>query len=242
MQQIISDEFDYKIGLYALYPLDIITEYPSTDVLINICKSFENQYVTLGATFMGKYLTINDCNVVGYIAESIFYPIIKEHIIDFERGPKQLSPDYYGMNKQFEFELKLFIGKPGFDIGNFESYVNMLVENGGVYRKLFRTKYLAFEYSIDSNKTKIVKFHYLNVYNLVGYSGKHPISMQIKQKVWYNIRPCAVNHWYDTDKTPQMFIEQIVKCIQYCPHIENKLEKINSIVNQFNEIKLKYAI
>jgi len=23
---------------------------------------------------------------------------------DFEEGPKQLSPDYYGMNKEYEFE------------------------------------------------------------------------------------------------------------------------------------------
>jgi len=47
---------------------------------------------------------------------------------DFEEGPKQASPDYYGINKHFEFEQKVFMKSPGFDIGNFTSYINMLCE------------------------------------------------------------------------------------------------------------------
>ena len=131
--------------------------------------------------------------------------------------------------------------QPGFDIGNFTSYVNMLTEDGGVYKKLFKTKYLVFEYSIIDEKIKIIKFHYLNVYNLVGYSGKTPITMQIKKNVWYNIRPESVKKWYLTYKTPQLFIDKIIECINNCPHIEDKITKINSIASQFNNIKLKYT-
>jgi hypothetical protein len=190
---------------------------------------------------MGKTIPICNCNAVGDILEDIFYPIIKHTIGDFEEGPKQASPDYYGLNKSFEFEQKTFMKSPGFDIGNFTSYVNMLCEAGGVYKKLFKTKYLVFEYAIINGKIKIIKFHYLNVYNLVGYSGKTPITMQIKKNMWYNIRPDSVKNWYSPTKNPQIFIDKIIECINKCPHIEDKADKIANITAQFNDIKLKYT-
>jgi len=218
-----------------------IQEYPNKEILVNLCKTFEEQEITLTATFMGKIIPIYNCNAVGNILEDVFYPIIKEKLDDFEEGPKQASPDYYGENKIFEFEQKVFMKTPSFDIGNFTSYVNMLTEDGGVYKKLFKTKYLIFEYSIIGEKIKILKFHYFNVYNLVGYSRKTPITMQIKKNVWYNIRPESVKKWYSSDKTPQLFIDKIIECINECPHIEDKINKINSITTQFNKLKLKYT-
>jgi hypothetical protein len=215
-----------------------IEKYPNNEILINICKSFEEQEITLSATFMGKNISICNCNTVGDILEDIIYPIIKNKLDDFEKGPKQASPDYYGNNKYFEFEQKVFMKNPGFDIGNFTSYVNMLCEDGGVYKKLFKTKYLIFEYIIIDEK--IIKFHYLNVYNLVGYSGKTPITMQIKRNMWYNIRPECCKKWYCTTKTPELFINKIIECINNCPHIEDKITKINNIINQFENLKLKY--
>ena len=221
--------------------LETIEKYPNSKKLINICKSFEEKEIIITASFMGKNIPIYNCNAVGDILEDIFYPIIKEQIEDFEKGPKQASPDFYGINKNFEFEQKVFIKNPGFDIGNFTSYVNMLCENGGVYKKLFKTKYLVFEYTIINKKIKIIKFHYLNVYNLVGYSGKTPITMQIKKNMWYNIRPDSIKKWYCSEKTPQLFIDKIIECINNCPHIEDKEDKITSIINQFDTLKLKYT-
>jgi len=187
-----------------------VLTYPNSEILVKVCKSFEKQEIILTSTFMGKIIPIVNCNAVGDILEDVFYPMIKDKLGDFEEGPKQSSPDYYGNDKSFEFEQKLFMNNPCFDIGNFTSYVNMLSENGGVYKKLFKTKYLIFEYSITDDKIKIIKFHYLNVYNLVGYSGKNPMTMQIKNKVWYNIRPTCVTGWYSPDKNPQLFIDKII--------------------------------
>lgn len=218
-----------------------VPSYQNSEILINICKSFEDQNIILQATFMNITIPIYNCNAVGIILEDIFYPIIKNKLIDFEKGPKQESPDYYSNGKTFEFEQKVFMKQPGFDIGNFTSYVNSLTEDGGVYKKIFKTKYLIFEYAINAEKIKIIKFHYLNVYNLVGYSGKTPITMQIKKKVWYNIRPECVKKWYSIDKTPQIFINKIVECINICPHIDDKITKINSIITQFDNLKLKYT-
>jgi hypothetical protein len=223
--------------------LDIIQKYPNSEMLMNICRSFEAQEISITVTFMGKSIPICNCNAVGDILEDVFYPLIKEQIDDFEEGPKQASPDYYGLNKSFEFEQKVFMKSPGFDIGNFESYVDSLCKEGGVYKKLFKTKYLVFEYAIINGKIKIIKFHYLNVYNLVGYSSKiYPITMQNKRGMWYNIRPDSVKNWYCSKKTPQMFIDNIIKCITECPnHIDDKTGKIASITDQFNDIKLKYT-
>lgn len=219
----------------------ILPDYPNSKILKNICKSFEEQEISLIVTFMGRNIPICNCNAVGDILEDIFYPIIKEILDDFEKGPKQASPDYYGMNKYFEFEQKVFMKSPRFDIGNFTSYINMLCEDDGIYKKLFKTKYLIFEYIIINKKIKIIKFHYLNVYNLVGYSGKTPMTMQIKKNIWYNIRPDSVKKWYCPTKTPKLFIDKIIECINICPHIEDKINKITIITNQFESLKLKYT-
>jgi hypothetical protein len=233
-----SDISDVEMGDLEL---ESFADYPRSQILIRVCKSFEKMDVGLVATFMGKNIPICNCNAVGDILEDVFYPIIKESLDDFEEGPKQASPDYYAMNRQFEFEQKVFMKQPGFDIGNFTSYVNMLCEAGGVYKKLFKTKYLVFEYTIVEGKIKMIAFHYLNVYNLVGYSGKTPISMQIKKKVWYNIRPESAKKWYLPTKTPHVFIEKIIECIRECPHLEDKEEKIASIKTQFDDLKSKYT-
>lgn len=226
----------------SLSVLKPFSGYPNSEMLNVICKSFEEQEISLTAIFMGKSIPICNCNAVGDILEDIFYPIIRDILDDFEEGPKQVSPDYYGASKTFEFEQKVFMKQPGFDIGNFTSYVNMLSEDDGVYKKIFKTKYLVFEYNISNKKIKIVKFHYLNVYNLCGYSGKTPITMQIKKNMWYNIRPESVKKWYSPTKTPQLFIDKIIECIKLCPHIEDKTTKIASISNQFDDLKLKYTI
>lgn len=221
--------------------LEPVQQYANNEILTTICKSFEGQMITLTVTFMGKSIPICNCNAVGDILEDIFYPVIKDKIDDFEKGPKQSSPDYYGTDKYFEFEQKVYMKYPGFDIGNFTSYINMLCEDGGVYKKLLKTKYLVFEYAIINKQIKIIKFHYLNVYNLVGYSGKTPITMQIKKNMWYNIRPDCVKKWSCTAKTPHLFINNILECIRQCHHIEDKESKITTITNQFESLKLKYT-
>lgn len=219
-----------------------LISYTNEDKLIHVCKTFECKEVQLFASFMGKSIQICNCNAVGDILEDIFYEKIKKEIDDFEEGPKQSSPDYFGMNKYFEFEQKVFMINPGFDISNFTSYVNQLCEPDGVFRKLFRTKYLIFEYFINEKNIIIKQFHYLNVYNLVSYNGKYPISMQVKKNIWYNIRPDNVKNWYMKEKNPMLFIDKIIECIKLCHHIDDKENKINNITNQFNYILSKYTL
>ena len=201
------------------------------------------QKIEMFVTCMNIQLQLKNCNVVGDIFEDVFYQIVRENLTDFEQGPKQASPDYYGDNKQFEFELKTFTKQPGFDIGNFTSYISQLCEENGLFRKILNTKYLIFEYMMDTNNVvTIKKFYYLNVWNLVSYTGKYPISMQVKKNMWYNIRPDSVKNWNDSTKTFHVFIEQLIQCINMCHHIEDKQTKILNIKNQYTSLISKYTL
>ena len=174
--------------------------------------------------------------------EDIIYAKIKEKLDDFEEGPKQASPDFYGDNKNCEFELKVFGNDPNFDISNFQSYIEQLCSPNGVFKKLFKTKYIIFEYTQEKQNFKIKKFYYMNVWNLVSYTGKWPVSMQVKKSVWYNIRPSNTKEWSSPNKTSDKFIEQIIKCITNCNQITDKEIKIKNIKDQYRQIKLKYNI
>lgn len=219
----------------------IIYTYPNEKKIIEKCKTFENKEITINASFMNKNINISNCNAFGNIFEDIFYSIIKDDFVDIIEGPKQTSPDFYGDNKKQEFELKTFTLHPGFDIGNFTSFINQICEENGIFKKILNTKYLVFEYTTNK-KIKIKKFHYLNIWNLVSYSGKYPISMQVKKNMWYNIRPDSVKNWYDKDKSFHIFITNILKCINECHHIEDKEKKINSIKKQYKELIIKYTL
>ena len=59
-----------------------VPSYQNSEILINICKSFEDQNIILQATFMNITIPIYNCNAVGIILEDIFYPIIKNKLID----------------------------------------------------------------------------------------------------------------------------------------------------------------
>jgi len=217
--------------------------YANETELLDVCNSFVKQSAKVYCEFGGRRIPIANCNLVGDLLEDIVYPFIKEKLPDFEEGPKQASPDFFGDNKNYEFELKVFKGGPGFDIGNFASFVTQLAKEGGVYRKLFNTKYMVFEYDINPEcEITIVRFHYLPVYKLVSYSSKYPISMQVKRGQWYNIRPDSVKNWYSTEKTPEMFIDKIIACIAQCPEMENREEKVTDILHQFLDIKSKYTL
>jgi hypothetical protein len=216
--------------------------YKNEQQLKEVLQTLENETLEIFAKFMNKTYTIVDCNIVGNLMEDIIYAKIKEKLDDFEEGPKQASPDFYGDNKNCEFELKVFGNDPNFDISNFQSYIEQLCSPNGVFKKLFKTKYIIFEYIQEKQNFKIKKFYYMNVWNLVSYNGKWPVSMQVKKSVWYNIRPSNIKEWSSPNKTSDKFIEQIIKCITNCNQNTDKEIKIKNIKDQYRQIKLKYNI
>jgi len=222
--------------------MDVLPIYSKENDLIRICKSFVGQSVKITASFMGSSILIINTNTVGDILQSIFLPIFKEEL-GFVEGLPQQFPDYYGDNtKDFYFEQKVYTNSPGFDLANFASYIDQLCKDGAVFDKLFRTKYLIWEYSINGFEIIIKNFHYLNIWNIPSYTGVHPISLQVKRGMWYNIRPGAVSGWTDQSKTPGLFIKHIIECINVCDQIRDKNEKIEKINKQWFDLSEKYRL
>lgn len=216
---------------------------PNYDNLVERCNNFVSHKIKLLASFSfdDKQTQVSNCNAVGDILESIFYPRFKQIMPSMKVGPKQSSPDFWTERKKFEYEMKTYTIKPSFDIANFSSYISQLTEDHGVFRKLFRTKYIVFEYEIKDEIIVIKSFHVLNVWQIVGYSGKYPITLQNKRRMWYNIRPSSANDWNDKEKTPDKFIASIIQAIKECPNnIKKKDDIISNIQKQYAKIKLKY--
>ena len=218
---------------------------PNQQKFKDICNKFIGHKITLIAKFSfdGKTTKINNCNAVGEILEDVFYERFKKAIKTLEEGPKQDAPDYWTHNKKYEYEQKVFMKSPCFDISNYRSYIEQLARKNGVMRKLFKTKYIVFKYDIVGYDIILKSFDMLNVWNIVVYGSKYPITIQNKKGMWYNIRPSSPKDWYNKEKTPDRFIESIIESIRKCPNdIPNKDEIIDNISDKYKKIKKVYKI
>ena len=215
----------------------VCMEYPHILKLERLCKSFIGKEIYLVCTFNGKSTRIGNVNIIGDLLEDVFFPYYKEVCSDFEKGPKQESPDFFAQDKTFLFEQKAFYKNPSFDISNFTSFIHEISKPNGLVTKLFYTKYLVYEYDIHDERFIITGFWLLNVWNLPQYDNKYPMSVQIKKNMWYNIRPGAKTKWLDTCKTPMRFLENLIKCLDMCNHVIDKQTMRQSIITQMEEAK-----
>lgn len=210
---------------------------PDSDKINELCQRLIGATVELNFSIRlvdGNDISgiLENCNIVGDSLENIVYPFIKKHINTFEEGPKQSSPDFWNRDKEFEYEMKAFQGSPGFDIGNFESYINQLSLQGGVNKKLYKTKYMIFKYSLKDGKVKIDDFSMKNVWELVGYGGKYPITIQNKRGMWYNIRPGSYKNIKSLKHVPETFIKNVCDAIQICPNNISCRETLIEMIKQ----------
>ena len=214
-------------------------EYQHLENLQTVCNGFKGKKITLTANFGGRSIQINNPNLVGDLLEDVFFPFYKEACPDFEEGPKQESPDFHAQGKNFDFEQKAFTGSPGFDISNFTSFVHQLSKPGGLEKKIFKTKYLVYEYKMENDAFIIKDVWILNIWDLPVYDKTYPISVQVKKKMWYNIRPGAKSGWNDKTKTPTKFLAKLIECIDLCAHLDNSSDLKASILIQMEEAKIR---
>jgi len=206
--------------------------------LVQVCELMLNNPVKIVAIVGDCSYTLENCNIIGNVIESIFFSNLSKNIT-IQQGPKQNSPDIfvnYSNDKiRQEIEIKTFLKNPAFDIGNFQSFIDALSQPDGVRRKLFNTKFIIFEYTmnVDGSFT-ITHFWMKHVWNIVGQTKKYPLAIQNKRNTWYNIRPCPKNQWDDSCKSPHEFIQNIQECILQCPNnIEDRQQKIEKILENF---------
>lgn len=217
-----------------------MNEDPDTKIITKVCKSLIGGKISFNYSLTledGNVMNdkISNCNVIGDCLENIIYPLLRKKIPTIEEGPKQESPDFWNRNKKYEWELKTFKGRPNFDISNFTSYINQLSNTNGVKKKL-SIKYIIFKYTIKNNIIIIDDCKICNIWELISYTGKYPISLQCKRNIWYNIRPCSYNDIKNT-KNPKKFIQKLCDAIDKCPNsIKDKDNIIKKINKQFFDI------
>jgi hypothetical protein len=157
---------------------------------------------------MNKKIPVANVNSFGDLAENLLFSQIQEDVPEFKKGPLQSSPDFFGSDNH-EYELKLFMKSPGFDIGNFYSYIDTLTTPDGMQRKLCNTTYLVYQYAVEDDDFVFKEFWDLPLWKLCAYGGKNGLSVQIKRGQWYNIRPGMSKGFSDPTKTVHTFLDAL---------------------------------
>ncbi|MGL2781779.1 NgoBV family restriction endonuclease, partial [Helicobacter pylori] len=97
----------------------------------------------------------------------------------------QSFPDFLLFNQELQIweflEIKAFQYEknPAFDIANFESYCDRLLENP----QILNTFYLIFAYKMQENGDILIKEIYLHkIHEIAGRSSYYPLKVQVKRK------------------------------------------------------------
>lgn len=143
-------------------------------------------------------ITVKQNSVVGNILEDWLAEWITSKGFASIHNEQQTAPDFWldpdDLSKNL-LEVKCFTKSPNFDIANFISYINEIVDRP--YR--LASKYLLIKYNMDEEGiVKIENIWLKNVWEICSSSGNRPIKVQEKKKVIYNIRPTV---WYSDNRT-----------------------------------------
>lgn len=156
--------------------------------------------------FSLKNLTIavETKDTVGNLLQEWLKAWMKIENINFEENTNsQTFPDFYldtSNKKRGLLEVKSFDldRGPGFDLANFDSYCNSLLENS--YR--IDSDYLIFAYQMEGSQITIKNIWLKKIWELSCPSGTYPIKVQEKKQVIYNLRPAV---WYSERSTFKPF-------------------------------------
>jgi type II restriction enzyme len=160
-----------------------------------------NEYNIIGEkgmiNFSLKDLTISveTKDTVGNLLQEWLKAWMKKEEIEFEENTNSQSfPDFH-LDKVDKrkglLEVKSFDWDrgPGFDLANFDSYCNSLLENA--YR--IDSDYLIIAYQMEGSQITIKNVWLKKIWELACPSGTYPIKVQEKKSVIYNLRPST---WY----------------------------------------------
>ena len=160
-----------------------------------------DDYKVIGETgiinFTLKDLTISieTKDTVGNLLQEWLKAWMKKESVEFEENTNsQTFPDFHldkENRKKGLLEVKSFDWKrgPGFDLANFDSYCNSLLESA--YR--IDSDYLILAYQMEGSQINIKDVWLKKIWELSCPSGTYPIKVQEKKQVIYNLRPGV---WY----------------------------------------------
>lgn len=208
------------------------------DELLNL--NLENAIGRINFNMAGINIIINQTDIVGNSLQAWLGEYLK-HKNYYFRTPDntQAFPDFYLSEKNNEGLLEVksfnFDATPGFDIANFESYVESVKQQP--YK--LEANYLIFGYSMSKEgDISVPKIWLKKIWEISGTSTKWPLKVQDKRGMIYNIRPSS-NFKRDIAspfKNKIDFLEAIYKTlIKY-----KNIEYANSWLDELKENYLLY--
>lgn len=140
-------------------------------------------------------ISIETKDTVGNLLQEWLKAWMANEKIEFEENKNsQTFPDFRLDTLDYKkglLEVKTFDWDrgPGFDLANFDSYCNSLLENS------FRidSDYLIFAYQMEGSVITIKNVWIKKIWELACPSGTYPIKVQEKKSIIYNLRPAT---WY----------------------------------------------
>lgn len=169
-----------------------------------------NEYRIVGEKGLIKFtlkdltISINTKDTVGNLLQEWLKAWMISEKIEFEENTNsQTFPDFHLdiNNKKFGLlEVKSFDWDrgPGFDLANFDSYCNSLLQDS--YR--LDSDYLVISYQMNESEITIKNVWLKKIWQLACPSGTYPLKVQEKKNVIYNIRPGI---WYSDRVTYKPF-------------------------------------
>jgi len=160
-----------------------------------------NEYKIIGEkgiiNFTLKDLTISieTKDTIGNLLQEWLKAWMTREKIEFEENTNsQTFPDFLLDKKDHKkglLEVKSFDWDrgPGFDLANFDSYCNSLLDNA--YR--IDSDYLILAYQMKGSELSIKDMWLKKIWELACPSSTYPIKVQEKKQVIYNLRPST---WY----------------------------------------------
>lgn len=125
--------------------------------------------------------------------------MLNKNIAFMEMDNTQEFPDFIldpldKENNLLEVKAFRYTANPGFDIANFESYCDSIrIKPYRIY-----ADYLIFGYSMTGSQIRIENMWLKKIWEISSSSGPHPLKVQAKRGMIYNIRPCK---WYGTNNS-----------------------------------------
>lgn len=135
-----------------------------------------------------KFPVVSKDIIGGVVQEWVENWLFAQNIMFSKPDNSQDWPDLIlGNGEDLEIKVFNYDASPAFDLGNFRSYVDSLVE----FPKRLFDKHLVFGYSsdVDTGLISIKGIWLKNIWELTGPSPKNILEMQVKKGVPYNLRP-----------------------------------------------------
>lgn len=143
-----------------------------------------------GATLslLGVDVKMKEASAVGYLLQEWLAEwMTREGIFHESPEDSQKSPDFFlsADHSRDLLEVKAFKKNPGFDVANFEAYLDLVLDKP----EHLDADYLVFEYDLVDGLLEIKNIWLKKVWEITRPMADYPLNVQSKRKVIYNIRP-----------------------------------------------------